>query len=54
VALGKNTFPSLLGLDTAREELAKLHQQALQALDGLPYNTDYLVAFTDLMVNRDH
>ncbi len=54
VALGKNTFPSLLGLDAARQELAKLHHQALQALDGLPYNTDYLVAFTDLMVNRDH
>lgn len=53
-ARGKNTFPSLLGLDGARQELAKLHQEALQALDGLPYNTDYLVAFTDLMVNRDH
>ena len=54
VALGKNTFPSLLGLEPSRQELAKLHQQALQALDALPYNTDYLVAFTDLMVNRDH
>ncbi|MBR9790834.1 MAG: geranyl transferase [Gammaproteobacteria bacterium] len=53
-ARGKNTFPSLLGLDGAREELAKLHQEALQALDGLPYNTDYLVAFTDLMVSRSH
>ena len=53
-ARGKNTFPSLLGLDGARRELAKLHQEALQALDGLPYNTDYLVAFTDLMVSRSH
>ena len=53
-AQGKNTFPSLLGLDGARQELAKLHQEALQALDGLPYNTDYLVAFTDLMVSRSH
>ena len=53
-ARGKNTFPSLLGLDGARQELAKLHQEALQALDGLPYNTDYLVAFTDLMVSRSH
>lgn len=53
-ALGKNTFPSLLGLDGARAELVKLHQEALQALDGLPYNTDYLVAFTDLMVSRSH
>ena len=53
-ARGKNTFPSLLGLDGARQELAKLHQEALQALDGLPYNTEYLVAFTDLMVSRSH
>ncbi|GGF75745.1 farnesyl diphosphate synthase [Alteromonas lipolytica] len=53
-AQGKNTFPSLLGLEGARQELAKLHQEALQALAGLPYNTDYLVAFTDLMVSRSH
>ena len=53
-AQGKNTFPSLLGLEGARQELTKLHQEALQALDGLPYNTDYLVAFTDLMVSRSH
>ena len=53
-ALGKNTFPSLLGLDGARQELANLHHQALQALSGLPYNTDYLIAFTDLMVSRSH
>lgn len=51
---GKNTFPSLLGLEGAYTELEKLHKEALQALDGLPYNTDHLVAFTDLMVSRSH
>ena len=54
VAQGKNTFPSLLGLDGAKQELAKLHDVALQALRGLPYNTQYLIAFTDLMVSRNH
>ncbi|NVK54593.1 MAG: polyprenyl synthetase family protein [Alteromonadaceae bacterium] len=54
VAQGKNTFPSLLGLDGAKQELAKLHHEALQALHGLPYNTQYLIAFTDLMVSRNH
>ncbi|NMH58910.1 farnesyl diphosphate synthase [Alteromonas ponticola] len=51
---GKNTFPALLGLHSAKEELAKLHQQALQALAGLPYNTEALSAFTDFVVKRDH
>ncbi|MDC8832777.1 polyprenyl synthetase family protein [Alteromonas gilva] len=54
VAQGKNTFPSLLGLEGAKQELAKLHHEALQALHGLPYNTQYLIAFTDLMVSRNH
>lgn len=49
---GKNTFPALLGMQGAKEALAKLHDSALQALDSLPYNTDTLSAFTDLMVKR--
>ena len=53
-AQGKNTFPGLLGMEAAKQELARLHQEALQALATLPYNTDYLTAFTDLMVNRNH
>ncbi|RDV29386.1 geranyl transferase [Alteromonas aestuariivivens] len=54
IELGKNTFPQLLGMAPAKQELANLHAQALQALHTLPYNTDYLAAFTDLMVKRDH
>lgn len=54
IALGKNTFPALLGLQGAKEELNKLHDNALQALARLPYNTDTLVLFSDLMVKRDH
>ncbi len=53
-ALGKNTFVSLLGLEGAQQELNRLHQEALQALAALPYNTGYLIAFTDLMINRNH
>ncbi|MCW8107412.1 polyprenyl synthetase family protein [Alteromonas ponticola] len=54
LAQGKNTFPALLGLQSAKEELAKLHKQALQALASLPYNTEALSAFTDFVVKRDH
>ncbi len=54
LALGKNTYPALLGIDEAKAELGRLHQRALQALQGLPYNTQLLVAFSELMVKRDH
>lgn len=54
VEQGKNTFVSLLGLEGAQAEMTKLHDEALQALAALPYNTEYLIAFTDLMVNRNH
>ena len=32
VALGKNTFPGLLGIDAARERAAALHREAVDAL----------------------
>jgi len=54
IALGKNTFPAMLGLDGAKQELTKLHNNALQALARLPYNTDSLIAFSELLVKRDH
>ncbi|MEW9798788.1 farnesyl diphosphate synthase [Alteromonas sp. CYL-A6] len=53
-ALGKNTYPALLGMEKAKQELVRLHHAALQALEGLPYNTELLVAFSELMVKRDH
>ncbi len=53
-ALGKNTFPAKLGLEGAKKELDALHQNALQALARLPYNTDSLIAFSELLVKRDH
>jgi farnesyl diphosphate synthase len=51
-ANNKNTFVSKLGLDGAQAELASHHQQALQALDTLPYNTRYLTLFSDYMLTR--
>jgi farnesyl diphosphate synthase len=53
-ALGKNTFPAKLGLSGAKKELELLHNNALQALSRLPYNTDSLIAFSELLVKRDH
>lgn len=50
----KSTYPALLGLEGAREQLHKYHAEALQALDSLPYNTKLLRQFADLMLNRTH
>lgn len=51
-AKNKNTFVSKLGLDGAKEELARHHKEALHALNSLPYNTHDLKMFTDFMITR--
>jgi farnesyl diphosphate synthase len=50
----KSTFPALLGLANAKQELQEYHSQALQAIEGLPYNTALLRQFADLMFNRTY
>jgi farnesyl diphosphate synthase len=51
-ALAKSTYPALLGLARAETYLHSLHQQALQALRALPYNTQILESFTDFVIER--
>lgn len=53
-AANKCTFVSLLGLEQAKAYLQQLHEQALHALQALPYNSQVLQAFTDYLVKRDH
>ncbi|GAC17120.1 (2E,6E)-farnesyl diphosphate synthase [Paraglaciecola arctica] len=50
----KSTYPAMLGLKQAQAYLDDLHQQALQALHALPYNTQMLVSFTDLVIHRSY
>lgn len=50
----KSTYPAMLGLEQAQAYLNILHQQALQALRALPYNTQMLVSFTDLVIHRNY
>ncbi|AGH45972.1 (2E,6E)-farnesyl diphosphate synthase [Paraglaciecola psychrophila] len=51
-AQNKSTYPAMLGLEQAQAYLEDLHQQALQALRALPYNTQMLVSFTDFVIHR--
>ena len=50
----KSTYPSLLGLEAAQDYLQHLSEQALQALRALPYNTQLLQSFTDLVIHRKY
>jgi farnesyl diphosphate synthase len=50
----KSTYPAMLGLQGAQNYLKQLHQQALQALHSLPYNTLMLESFTDFVITRNH
>ncbi|WP_100656334.1 polyprenyl synthetase family protein [Alteromonas flava] len=50
----KSTFPALLGLTESKAQLQEYHTLALQALDTLPYNTQLLRQFADLMLSRTH
>ena len=53
-ANNKSTYPAMLGLEGAQTYLHKLHEQALQALRALPYNTQVLETFTDFIIHRNH
>jgi farnesyl diphosphate synthase len=49
---GKSTYPSLLGLEGARQKAEKLFAEALHALESIPYNTQLLEEFARYVVER--
>ena len=53
-ALGKNTFPGLLGLDATRERAATLHRQAIDALHRAGIESGPLHAIAREIVERTH
>lgn len=54
MALNKPTYPSLLGLDEAKNLLATLHRQALESLEGLGSKGDLLRGVASFVVDRSH
>jgi farnesyl diphosphate synthase len=48
----KSTFPKLLGLTAAQAQGAELVQQALSALEELPYNTQLIADFAKYIITR--
>ncbi|NLS14138.1 (2E,6E)-farnesyl diphosphate synthase [Vibrio sp. SM6] len=51
-ALNKSTYPSLLGINGAIDKAQTLLQDALHALDAIPYNTQLLEEFARYVIER--
>ncbi|QUJ66783.1 (2E,6E)-farnesyl diphosphate synthase [Photobacterium sp. GJ3] len=54
LALEKSTYPALLGLAGAQEKAQQLYQEALHALEAIPYNTDSLEVFARYVIERNN
>ncbi|MBS3798075.1 (2E,6E)-farnesyl diphosphate synthase [Pseudoalteromonas sp. BDTF-M6] len=54
VAANKATYPALLGLDGAKAKLKQLYDEAIAALDSLPYDTKMLAQLAQYIIARDH
>jgi farnesyl diphosphate synthase len=54
LALDKSTYPALLGLEGAQQKTQQLYQEALQALDAIPYNTTQLEVFARYIIERNN
>ncbi|CAH0538907.1 (2E,6E)-farnesyl diphosphate synthase [Vibrio marisflavi] len=52
--LCKSTYPALLGLEGAIEKAQSLLEEALQALQAIPYNTELLEQFARYVIERKH
>ncbi len=53
LALQKSTYPALLGLEGAQQKAQHLYQEALLALESIPYNTKKLEQFARYIIERN-
>ncbi|WOV88890.1 polyprenyl synthetase family protein [Sporosarcina oncorhynchi] len=53
MASEKSTYPSLLGLDGAKQQLQKYHENALESLSFLKRESSLLKLFADYIVQRN-
>ncbi|WP_372877741.1 polyprenyl synthetase family protein [Spongiibacter marinus] len=54
ISLNKPTFPSLLGLDGAKDLARQLHQQAVAALSSFGGHSDALHQLSNYIIERQH
>lgn len=53
-ALGKSTYPALLGLGESKELAQNLYQQAIESIAAISDNKGLLLELAALVVNRQH
>lgn len=49
----KNTFPTIVGINNAKETLANLQTEAIELLNSLPFDAQNLIAFTHQVFARN-
>ncbi len=54
LAQNKPTYPALLGLEGARQQLQQLHHEAVEILSTFGEASSDLIGLTDYIVSRDH
>jgi farnesyl diphosphate synthase len=54
VELNKSTYPALLGLEGAQQKANQLFEEALCALQAIPYNTQLLEDFARYVIERNN
>jgi farnesyl diphosphate synthase len=54
VELNKSTYPALLGLEGAQQKATQLFEEALCALQAIPYNTQLLEDFARYVIERNN
>ncbi|MCL4108371.1 UNVERIFIED_CONTAM: hypothetical protein GTU68_065399 [Idotea baltica] len=52
IAAGKPTYPSIMGMDAAKEKLFKLHEKAIESLKDFGQQADLLREIADYIVKR--
>ncbi|KPU83073.1 geranyl transferase [Psychromonas sp. PRT-SC03] len=52
ISANKSTYPALLGLAEAQKKMQLLYEEAINALDKLPYDTKILTQFASYIISR--
>ena len=53
-ALGKSTYPALIGLQESKDLAENLYQSAIASIDAIGHNTGHLVELAEIVVKRRH
>ncbi len=54
LSANKSTYPALLGLEGAQQKAAYLYDEAILALNAIPYNTEKLAHFARYIIERNY